>query len=87
MIRAGWTGSGTRNPTGTSRTYRRAPRPRIHGGRSGARPATGLWEERPHQSIRIGLGRYNTEEEIRAAIEAIITAVDRPRGIPGRPDP
>lgn len=48
--------------------------------------AMGLGEERSHQSIRIGLGRYNTEGDIRAAIEAIITAVNRLKSISVCPD-
>jgi len=41
--------------------------------------ALGLNSELAHASLRIGLGRFTTEEEIDFAIEAIIGAVDRQR--------
>jgi len=37
--------------------------------------AIGLDEEQSHQSIRIGLGRFNTEEEVKVAIEEIHDAI------------
>ncbi|MBC8251452.1 MAG: cysteine desulfurase [Candidatus Nitrosopelagicus sp.] len=37
--------------------------------------ALGLDEDQSHQSIRIGLGRFNTEEEVKVAIEEIHDAI------------
>ena len=37
--------------------------------------ALGLDEEQSHQSIRIGLGRFNTEDEVKVAIEEIHDAI------------
>ena len=41
--------------------------------------AMGLGEERAHQSIRIGTGRHNNDEEISAAIDSIISATSKLR--------
>ena len=38
--------------------------------------ALGLDEDQSHQSIRIGLGRFNTEEEVKVAIEEIHDAIE-----------
>ena len=37
--------------------------------------ALGLDEDQSHQSIRIGLGRFNTEDEVKVAIEEIHDAI------------
>jgi cysteine desulfurase len=41
--------------------------------------ALGVQEEMAHTSIRFGLGRYTTEEEVDTAIEKVVTAVKRLR--------
>jgi cysteine desulfurase len=43
--------------------------------------ALGFGLERAHSAIRIGLGRYNTEEEIEFATDSIVSAVSRLRKI------
>ena len=39
----------------------------------------GVNEENAHSSLRIGLGRFTTEEEVDYAIEKIITSVEKLR--------
>ncbi|MDA8030094.1 MAG: cysteine desulfurase [Alphaproteobacteria bacterium] len=46
--------------------------------------ALGLDEERAHQSIRIGTGRHNNDEEISTAIDSIILATNELRRIIGK---
>lgn len=43
--------------------------------------ALGVEEELAHTSLRIGLGRFTTEEDIAAAIEEIVSAVERLRAL------
>ena len=42
--------------------------------------ALGLPDERVYTALRFGLGRYNTEQEIEVAIEALCRAVEEVRG-------
>jgi cysteine sulfinate desulfinase/cysteine desulfurase-like protein len=43
----------------------------------------GLTEEQSHQSIRIGLGRFTTEDEAKIAIEEIHDAIEMLQRIKG----
>ena len=45
--------------------------------------AMGLTEDQSHQSIRIGLGRFTTEDEVKIAIEEIQDAIDMLNKIKG----
>jgi len=38
--------------------------------------ALGLNEEQAHSSIRIGCGRFNTDEEIKAAADEIYSSIE-----------
>ena len=38
--------------------------------------ASGLNEEQAHSSIRIGCGRFNTDEEIKAAVDEIYSSIE-----------
>ena len=41
--------------------------------------ALGISEDLAHTSLRFGLGRFSTEEEVDAAIDAVVDAVTRLR--------
>lgn len=41
----------------------------------------GVNEENAHSSIRLGLGRFTTEEEVDYAIEKIVTSVNKLRDL------
>ena len=43
--------------------------------------ALGVSEENAHSSLRIGLGRFTTEEEVDYAIEKIIKSVEKLRNL------
>jgi cysteine desulfurase len=42
--------------------------------------AMGLPDERVYSALRLGLGRYNTEAEVDAVVEALADAVREARG-------
>ena len=49
--------------------------------------AMGVPEALSRASLRFGLGRFNTEEDIAVAIDEVVTTVERLRGVGGQPRP
>jgi len=49
--------------------------------------AMGVPEALSRASLRFGLGRFNTEEDIAVAIDEVVTTVERLRGVDGQPRP
>ena len=49
--------------------------------------AMGVPEALSRASLRFGLGRFNTEEDIAVAVEEVVTTVERLRGVDNSPRP
>ena len=43
--------------------------------------AIGLTDDETRSSLRFGLGRFNTQEDIETAVEVVVEAVERLRGL------